>query len=146
MRSAIKVRSYSATAPRICKEVILWVPPHRPIQELTPAAGALQLLQEDHQLDVVARQAIGVGDQHPLDLAGPHRIAQPVQAWAVQRCPAEPVIPEDVFACKLLTARVEMGVEPVELLLDGLSLRLTRGRDAHIDNCPHRSPPVLVGR
>ncbi|MCR6630164.1 MAG: hypothetical protein NVV74_09010 [Magnetospirillum sp.] len=132
--------------PDLQQQVILWVPPHRSIQKLDPAAKALQFLQEHHQLDVVARQPVGVGDQDPLDLTGPHGIAQSIQARTVQRRPAVSVIPEDVLAGEVLTARVDMGAEPVELLLDGLGLRLTRGRDAHIGSCSHRSPPLLVGK
>ena len=37
---------------------------------------------------------------------------------------------ERPLACEFLIASVEMGAVPVELLLDGLSLCLTRGRDA----------------
>jgi hypothetical protein len=63
-----------------------------------------------------------------------------------KRRSAVPVIAEDGFAGEVFTARVEMSAEPVELLVDGLGLRLARGRDTHIDSCFHGSPPASVGR
>lgn len=108
------------------QEVVLRILPHGPVQELDPAPEPLQLLQEHHQMDVVARQTIGIGDQHPTDAARPHGIAQPVQAGPVQRRPAAPVIPEDGLACQLLALPAEVGAQAPELLLDGLGLRLAR--------------------
>jgi hypothetical protein len=50
------------------QELVLRVAPHRPIEENGLASSALELLQEHHPLDVVARQAVGIGDQHLRDL------------------------------------------------------------------------------
>lgn len=79
MRSAIRVRSYSATAPRINSSwSCVRVPSHRSVQKHHLAAGMLEFLQQHHELDVVARQAVGIGDQDLRHLTRPHRIAQPV--------------------------------------------------------------------
>jgi hypothetical protein len=120
------------------QELVLGVPAHRPVQEGDLAAEAFELFQQHHELDVVARQAVGVGDQHPVHLARPHNVAQPVQARAVQRRSAVAVVTEDVLARQRYILGVEMGAQPIELLLDGLGLRLALGRYAHIDRHPHR--------
>jgi len=109
------------------EQLILGVAPNRAIQELDLAAPALEFFQQDHQLDVVARQAVGIGDQHVPDVAGAHRVAQSVQAGPVQRRPAVTIIPEDPLACEFLTASPQVSPQAFELLLDGLGLRLTQG-------------------
>ena len=57
------------------EQLILRVPSHRPVQEGHLAAGALELLEQHHELDVVARQTVGIGDQQPVHLARPYRVA-----------------------------------------------------------------------
>jgi hypothetical protein len=126
--------------------LVLRITADRPVQELHLAAEALQFLQEDHQLDIVARQAVGIGDQHPLDLAGPHRVAQPVQTRPVQRRPAVALVPEDILAREFPAVGGKPRPQSVKLLLNGLGLGLSQGRDTHVDNRPHGSPPELGGR
>lgn len=116
------------------QELVLRVAPDRPIQEGDLTPGALEFLQEHHQLDVVARQAVGIGDQHLRDLTRPHRVAQPVQAWAVERRPAVAIIAEDALARQRHPLAVQMGAQPLELLLDGLGLRLALGVDTRTYN------------
>ena len=110
------------------QQLVLRIASHRPIQEDHLATGALELLQQHHELDVVARQAVRIGDQHLGDLAYPHRIAQPIQARAVERRPAAAVIAEDALARQHHTLAAQMSAQPLELLLDGLRLGLALGR------------------
>ncbi len=49
--------------------------PYGPAQELDLAPEPLQRIQKDHQLDVIAREGIGIGHEHPLNASGPHGIA-----------------------------------------------------------------------
>jgi hypothetical protein len=128
------------------EQLVLRVPAHRPVQEGDLAAEALELPQQDHELDVVARQAVGIGDQHLRDLARPHRIAQPIQARAVEGRAAEAVIAEDGLARQLHAPGAKMGAQPFELLLDGLGLRLPLGRHPDIDRHRHGSPPAAAAR
>jgi hypothetical protein len=57
------------------QEVVVRVLPYGPAQELDLAPEPLQRIQKDHQLDVIAREGIGIGHEHPLNASGPHGIA-----------------------------------------------------------------------
>src|ERR1051325_9711991 len=67
MRSAIRNRSYSATAPRICRSLIMRILAHRAVQEFHVAAAALPFFDQHHLMHVVARQSIGTGEQDPIE-------------------------------------------------------------------------------
>ena len=127
------------------QQMIVRVVAHRAVEELGGAAGLRPLLEEHHLVDVVAREPVGRGDQHAVDLAAPHGIAQAVEPRARQHGTAIAVVAEHV-------GRVEhpavggMGVrrrgEPLELLFNGLMLDLEAGRDTAVDRYAHGAPPA----
>ena len=69
---------------------------HGPVEELGGAAGPRPLLQEHHLVHVVAREAVGGGDEHPVDLAALDGVAQAVEPRAGQHRAAVAVVAEHV--------------------------------------------------
>jgi hypothetical protein len=58
---------------------------HRLVKELDAAAGALEFLQQEHLVDVVASQPVRGGDEDAVVVAESHLIAQAVEGGAVER-------------------------------------------------------------
>jgi hypothetical protein len=56
------------------------------------------LLQLIDQVNVVARQAIGRGDQDPIQPGRGGVVAQPVEARSLERGPAVAIVAEDVVS------------------------------------------------
>ena len=82
----MSVRSYSATAPRICRSNWSggsWLL-GRSVHEFDLAAGTGKLVEQQHLVDGVARQAIGCGEHHQLTACGSDRIPQGIQPGSAQ--------------------------------------------------------------
>jgi hypothetical protein len=139
MRSAIRLRSYSATAPRIYlqQQLVVGVLAHRPVEELDLAAGGGDLLEQQHLVDVVAGQPIGGGDRHPVEGAQRGAIPQPLQAGAPEAGAAEAVIAEDVLVRHRPALREGVRPQAIELLGDAVGLRLALGGHPRVEGDPH---------
>ena len=74
--------------------MVVRVVAHRPVEELGGAAGLRPLLQQHHLVHVVAREAVGRGDEHAVDLAALDGIAQAVEPRARQHGAAVAVVAE----------------------------------------------------
>jgi hypothetical protein len=70
-------------------------------------------------------------------------IAQAVEGGSVERGTATHFVAEDMFVSHGLATREQTGAQPVNLLLDGVLLRVGHGRDPNIDGSPHHKPPVV---
>jgi hypothetical protein len=115
------------------QQLIMRVAAHGPIQELDRAADVFEFLQQHHLMHVVARQTIGCRQQHPIQFAGLGFVPQLIQPGPIQGGAANAVIPKDVLVEQLSTLALDMALQPLQLLFDGLGLRLSLGRHAHID-------------
>src|SRR4051794_40186263 len=120
---------------------------HRPIQELDLAAGVLQFIHDNHLLDVVPREAIRFGDQHPIEFTRPHRVAQPIQPWPVEVTATAAIITKDMVVPHQPMLVGGIRPQPGQLLLNRLCLGLMERRDAGIDcySQSHDPPPVRLG-
>jgi len=114
---------------------------HRAIKELDLAAEALQLLEQEYLMDIVARQAIRVGDQDEVDLSGRHFVAQPVKTRPPEDGAAIAVIAKNVLPREGPTFRLEVSLEALKLLIRGLRMSLAQGRHPQIDSYSHRKSP-----
>jgi hypothetical protein len=142
IRSAISVRSYSATAPRISQQqLVVGIVAHRPVQELHLAAVPAELVQQQHLVDVVAGQPVGCDDHDQVELGQRRVIPQPVQARSAQAGAAVAVIAVDVLLVQRPAALGDRRTQPVKLLLDGLGLGLAGRGDPRIDRHAHQAPP-----
>ena len=119
------------------RELVVRVLGHRPVEELDAAAVLLQLLQQEHLMDIVSRQPIRIGDEDLVERGHGRAIAEPVEAGPLERGAAVAVVTEDVPLGQRPALRLEMCPQPVDLLFDGLCLGLSLGRDTHIDRDPH---------
>ena len=74
--------------------MVVRVVAHGPVEELGGAAGLRPFLHEHHLVHVIAREAVGGGDQHAVDLAALYGIAQAVEPRARQHGAAVAVVAE----------------------------------------------------
>src|SRR3954453_3448129 len=132
-------------APDLQQQMVVRVVAHGPVQELGGTTGARPLLQEHHLMDVVAREAVGRGDEHAVDLAALDGVAQAVKPRSGPRSTAVAVVAERVGRIErpaLGGVRADVGGQAPELLLNGLALDLVTGRDTAVDRYAHGRPPA----
>ncbi len=70
------------SAADLQQQVIVRVVAHRSVEELGGTASARPLLQEHHLMDVVAREPVGGGDEHAVDLAPLDGVTQAIEPRA----------------------------------------------------------------
>ena len=66
-------------SPYLQKELVVRLGAHRPLHELHPAAALLELFDQNHLVDVVARQTVRGGHHDDLEFAHPRLVAQGVE-------------------------------------------------------------------
>ncbi len=113
---------------------------HGPVQELNRGPGARPFLQKHHLVHVVAREAVGRGDEHAVDLAAFDGVAQAVEPGTRQRGTAIAVVAEHVGRIErpaLGSTRAGVCGQTFKLLVNGLVLDLVAGRDAAVDRYAH---------
>ena len=131
--------------PDLEHELIMWVLTHGSLQKLDLTAPLGQFIDQKHVMDIVAGQPIR--SRHHDQFKGGQRgtIPQPIQARPIELGPAIAVIPIDVLFRQMpVGMRRHMGLQAVELLLNGLRLLLTIGRDTDIQGHFHGTPPAGV--
>src|SRR5215813_1119801 len=119
----------------------MWILAHRTVQEFHPTAAALPFFDQYHLIDVVARQPVWIGEQHTIQDAAFHAIAESVQTRTIQIGSAVAVIPENVVRRQRLALQLQMLSQSLQLLFNRLSLGLTVGRYSQINRSLHISPP-----
>src|SRR5215216_4302563 len=92
-------------------------------------------------MDVVARQPVRRGDQDHLELGHRCSVAQGVEAGTVQIRAAVTFIQVKVLFLKRPTLPFGVALQSLYLLVDLLSLRLSRSRDPGVDRHSHPSFP-----
>ena len=110
------------------QQLIMRVVTHRPIQKLhlTPVLG--EFFEEHHLMDIVTCQAIRGGEEDPLERAQGGAIAQPIQTWPIELCPAIAIISVDVFVRQMpVGLHHDMLAQASELLFNRLLLLLPIG-------------------
>ena len=118
---------------------------HRSIQKLDLAAALGQFVDQQHLMDIVARQAIGCSDQEQLEGGKGGTIAQAVQTGPVEFGPTIPIIAIDMFVGLMPVLLLgDMGQQPVDLLVNRLGVLLAACRDTNIECNFHEVPPVAV--
>ena len=110
---------------------------HRPVEELGLAARCRDLLQQRHLMHVVSRQPVRRRDQHPVEDAQRHAVAQPLQAGPLQIGAAVAVIAEDVLVRHRPALRLGMPPQAIQLLGDAVGLGLALRRHTCVESGPH---------
>jgi len=116
----------------------------RPIDERYADAPALQLLQDDHLVHVVARQPVRRGDEDQVERRSGRLVPQRVKAGPDEFSAAKPVVAEDVCLVDLPpVAGGHVAAQLRDLLLDRLRLLLPLRRHPDVERYSHRRfPPV----
>ena len=99
---------------------------HGSIEEFDGGAMLLELLNQQHLMDVVAGQTIGRGDQKTLK-ACTGGIAQGIEPRPLETGAALPFVPKDVLRSQIRAMRQSIGPQAVNLLVRRLALNLTLG-------------------
>jgi hypothetical protein len=100
---------------------------HGTVEEFDMAASPFELLQQEHLVDIVARQTVGCGQDDLVTLRGRHRIAQGIQPWSVQDRAAHAVVPKDQLLVHFSGVLGAPRSQASELLFTGLLLGLSLG-------------------
>src|SRR3954454_10427247 len=100
---------------------------HRSVEEVHHRPVLLQFLNEQHLMDIVARQPIRRGDEDAVQTRARCCIAQAVQAWTPEARTTMAVVTKDMLRRQNPALRLGMSTQTVELLLSGLRLSLALG-------------------
>jgi len=133
---------YNHGTANLQQEVVMRVLTEGLIEKVDLAARALELFQEHHLMHIVAGKAIGAHNQHTIDDALPELVPQAIEPGAIERGTTIAIVAEDLLTAQLLAFTLEMGLEPFDLLVDGVGQGLTVGRHADINGCGHDLPPI----
>jgi hypothetical protein len=121
------------------EHLVVGILAHGPLEELNATAMPLELVEQEHLVDVVAGQPIRGSHDDPVQRSRRDQIAPPVQARPAQGRPAGGLVAEDVLGCYLPAVRGVGGdVRPqaLELILDGLGRRLAWAGDPCREGTP----------
>ena len=112
-----------------------------PFGELYPTAASLQFFEEQYLVDVLASESVRSGDQDHLELGHRRRVAQGVEAGAVQARAAVALIEVDALPVEGPALPLRVPLKPCDLLIGFQGPRLARGGHPGIDRRAHQSPP-----
>src|ERR671911_2071181 len=126
------------------EQLVVRLGAHRSLHELHPAASLLELLDEDHLVNVVARQPIWGKHHDDLELPQARLVAQGVEGGSLQRSAAVTVVAEDILFRQLPCLLLGVFTLLLQLLLDRLEPDLSRGRDPDVCRHPHGTPPCRL--
>jgi hypothetical protein len=127
------------------QQPIVRIVTHRAIQEFDANAASLQLLDHHHLMHIVARQSIWLGNQNYVKLGQRSTVSQAVQTRTTQLGSTVPIVSINMLRFKDPALSFYMGTQALNLLLNGLGLRLSLGRHSGIDCHSHHTPPVEFG-
>jgi hypothetical protein len=132
----------SNRAANVQQQLVVGVLTHRSFQKLNPAAHLLQVVHQQHLMNVIASQAIRRGYQNQLKSGHCRMVAQPVQAGPVELGPTVAIIPKDVrFRQTPVGVSGNFDSQPFQLLFNRLTLLLAVGRNSDIQGDLHHNPP-----
>ena len=100
-------------AANLQEQLVVRVLAHRAVDEHRLAASPRQFLQQEHLVDVFAREPVRRGDQDHVQLRGGRAVAQGVEARSGERRAAVAVIAEDPLRCHRPALFLRVALEPV---------------------------------
>jgi hypothetical protein len=118
---------------------------HGTVQKFDLAATLGEFVDQQHLMDIVARQPIGCGDEHALKGGKSGAVAQAIQTGTIELGAAIPIITIDVLVGEMPVLLLHnMRAQPLKLLVNRLGLLLASGRNPDIQGDFHGIPPVHV--
>ncbi len=115
------------------QELLLGIVPHGMVEEDDLDPGAAKLVDQQHLIGVLARQAIGRVDIEALDRPQGNRIAQPLQRRPHQCGPTVAVVDEGAFSWHGASVRRAALLQRARLAGDGLRRGLSVRGHARIE-------------
>ena len=113
------------------------------VEEHHLAAGAAELLQDQHLIGVPAGQPVRAEHRDDVDLGIADGVPQRVEPGPVEPCAAVAFVAEDVLGRELVAGLFGPGPQGRELAVDRLLALLALGGDPCIGGGAHgSSPPV----
>jgi hypothetical protein len=119
------------------QQPIVRIPGHRPVEELDLATGRGQFLEQQHLMDILSRQPVRRGDQHPVEGTERRAVTQPLQAGPLEAGTAVAIIAEDVLGRHRPALRLGVRLQTLQLLGNAVGLCLTLCRYTCIERDPH---------
>src|SRR5262245_14230264 len=116
---------------------------HRAVGKDHLAAAFFKLFKEEDLVDIFAGEAIWLGQEDDIKARLTNLIAQPVEAGTLERRPTVAFITKHGVLGPLPLLSLTMGLQPLQLLFNGLGLALVLGRDADVQRNSHRLPASL---
>ena len=120
----------------------MWVITHWSITKAHLAAAPFQFLDQQHLMDIFARQSIGRGDQDGIEGRLGCSIAEAIEPRAIQTGATKAVISLDMLVREGPALLLSQAGQARELLFDRLGLGLASCRDPRIDCDTHELPPA----
>jgi hypothetical protein len=117
---------------------------HGPFHKQHLTAAALELLDEQDLMDIVACEAIGCGDEDGVEGGEADLVTQLVQTRPIEMSPTHAVVAIDVLVIEHPALLGCVGAQAGQLLVDGLRLGLPTGRDPRVECNAHLQPPVVA--
>src|SRR3954454_7279064 len=106
------------------------------------AAAPFQFLDQQHLMDIFARQSIWRGDQDSIKGRLGCSIAEAIEPRAVKTGATKAVISIDMLLREGPALLLSQAAQARELLFNGLGLGLAARRDPRIDCDTHELPPA----
>jgi hypothetical protein len=123
------------------EELILGIIGERSIDERDATAMTWAFLHQEHLMDVVPGQTIGVGEEEVIALSEGGAIAERVESGASESRSRIAIVAKDTILGERPRAIRRELPEAIALLIDGLGRGRTRGRDPHGNRHPQDRTP-----
>ena len=105
---------------------------HWPLEKFDLAATSRNFVEQQHLVDVVARQTIWRGNQQPIELMPTDGIPQAIQAGPTQMRSTVAVVPKDMVVRQIFLLLCQEHAELIQLLVNRLLLHLVGRCNAHV--------------
>ena len=120
------------------QELVVGVVRDRVVQEHHLAAGAAELLQEQHLVGILAGQAVRAEYGEDVDRGVADSVPQGVEPGAVETGAARALVAKNVLVGQLMPLLASPGAQRLKLAVDGLLASLALGRHSCINGGMHR--------
>jgi hypothetical protein len=97
-------------------------------------------------MHIVTCQSVWLSNQNQVKFGQRGTVSQAIQTRTIKFGSTVPIIPINVLRLKHPALSFDMDPQPLNLLLNGLGLRLSLGRHSDIDRYSHHVPPVEFGQ
>jgi hypothetical protein len=128
------------------QQLIVRILAHRSLDKLDLAPAFFQFLNQEHLVDILTSQPIWSRHQHAIKVRLSYLITETVESWSLETGPAVAIGTYHAVISPFPSLQLKMGLESLQLLVNGLHLCLTLGGYANVDSYSHLTPPVVLSQ